>query len=75
MVAFYVASLLLIGLVVGWFGRRIYLRLDEWGKAMNRQDAIVRESTPEEIDGALRRVQVLRFEDTAPDTLHTVRAK
>jgi hypothetical protein len=45
---------------------RAYVRIEAWGKAMNDQDAIFRIVTEGELDHALRRIRVLRFEDHAP---------
>jgi hypothetical protein len=75
MLVLLIASLLLAGTGLGWFAHRAYVRIEAWGRAMNRQDAILRSASDEEIDGALRRVRTLRFEEPAADSFHALSAK
>ena len=61
--------MLAIGTAIGWYAHRAYARIEKWGRAMNAQDAIFREVTEEDIDGALRRVKVLRFDGAVAGSL------
>lgn len=71
MILLFVAALLTGGTALGWFAHRAYMRVDAWGHAMNEQDAIFRLASQEEFDGALRRIRVIRFEESGSDPMHT----
>lgn len=49
-----------VGAVAGWFVYKALLRFGAWVRATKRQDAGSRAVTDQEIDGALRRVDILR---------------
>jgi len=70
-----VALMLASGGALGWCAHRAYLRMDASGNAMYKQDAIDRSTSEEEIDGALRRMHVLHFEDAAKTSRVRVAAK
>jgi hypothetical protein len=65
-----VASLLVAGAALGWYSHRAYVRIDAWGRAMNEQDAIFRLASEEELDSALRRARVFRFDGRASEAFH-----
>jgi hypothetical protein len=75
MIAFLVATLLLAGTGIGWFAHHAFLSVQAWGRAMNEQGAILKSATDDEIDGALHRVRVLSFEESAADPLHAFSTK
>ena len=65
-----VVIFLLVGTAAGWVGYRALARIAVWGNAMNQQDANFRVVTEQEIDGALHRVQVMRYDSATGETLH-----
>ena len=59
-----------VGAVAGWFAYKALLRIAAWGHAMNQQDANFRAVTDQEIDGALRRVHALQYDNAPSDAFH-----
>ena len=62
MIVLFVCALLIAGTVLGWFTHRAYMRIDAWGIAMNEQDETFRLASEEELEDALRRIRVVRFD-------------
>ena len=65
-----IAIFLIVATGAGWLGYRALARIAIWGRAMNQQDANFRAVTEQEIDGALHRIQVLRYDRATGETLH-----
>jgi hypothetical protein len=64
-VALSVAVLLAVGSCLGWFARGSYGIIQNGGRDTNKQVVARRATSEDEIEGALRRVHVLNFEDAA----------
>ena len=76
LVTLYLAVALAVGTIFGWYARRAYLRIEAWGRAINQRDALLHAVTEEDINHALHRVNVVRFDGAgAPLQAETARAK
>lgn len=40
MVALLIAGSVLAGMFAGWYGRKVYARIEVWGRKMNEEDSI-----------------------------------